>query len=323
MPLSQDAFGTADEITAAFEAAEFNPGILEKLDIFEERGIATLSSRIEWRDKQIHLIPAAPRGGVGQPVTRGNRNIIEIANVHLPVSGSILADQVQGIRAFGRDADEETVEELRKDVLATMRTSLEATIEYQRCGAVKGIVRDADGTVIVDLLAEFGVTRIEVEINLSNSATNIPGIFRAAERASEGALGAAVPTGWILLTSPAMVDAIQAHPDFQRRIQFASPEALFDDHRVAFTIGSTSVVEYRAPHAISDTEGDLIPLGIKSLFQTTYAPADWIETVNTRGLPVYAKAKLMDFDRGWTLAGQSNPMSVCTRPASVVRLVRT
>lgn len=323
MPLNQDAFGTQSELTAAFENAEFNPGLLAKLELFDERGIATLSSRIEWRDRQIHLVPAAPRGGVAQPVTRGNRTIIEIENVHLPVSGSILADQVQGVRAFGSDLDPESVEEVRTATLDQMRSELEATLEYQRIGAVKGVVRDADGSVIVDLLSEFGVARADVELDLTASATNIPGVFRAAERLSESALGAAVPTGWILLASPALIDSIQAHPDYQRRIELASPKALFDDHRVAFTIGSTSVVEYRAPNAIDDDEGYLLPLGIKALFQTSFAPADWIETVNTKGRPVYLKSKVMDFDRGWQLAGQSNPMSVCTRPASVIRIVKS
>ena len=54
--------------------------------------------------------------------------------------------------------------------------------------------------------------------------------------------------------------------------------------------------------------------------QTIYAPADYIETVNTVGLPFYAKQQLMDFDKGVEIETQSNPLCINTRPRTVIRI---
>jgi len=72
---------------------------------------------------------------------------------------------------------------------------------------------------------------------------------------------------------------------------------------------------------ISDTEAQIFPVGAPSLFQTINAPADYIETVNTVGLPFYAKQERMAFDRGISINTQSNPLNVCTRPRTLIKLI--
>ena len=50
------------------------------------------------------------------------------------------------------------------------------------------------------------------------------------------------------------------------------------------------------------------------------APADFNETVNTPGQPVYAKQEPRKFDRGTDLHTQSNPLPMCLRPSVLVKL---
>ena len=52
------------------------------------------------------------------------------------------------------------------------------------------------------------------------------------------------------------------------------------------------------------------------------APGDFIETVNTRGIKIYAKQERMKFDKGIELHTQSNVLYMCTRPAALVRGVK-
>ena len=57
------------------------------------------------------------------------------------------------------------------------------------------------------------------------------------------------------------------------------------------------------------------PEGVEGLFEIYFAPADTFETVNTLGLPLYARM-IPDRDRDeWVrLEIESNPLPICTRP---------
>jgi hypothetical protein len=61
-------------------------------------------------------------------------------------------------------------------------------------------------------------------------------------------------------------------------------------------------------------EARFVPAGVPGLFITRFAPADYEETVNTVGLPRYAKQIPMDNGKGRKLEMQTNAISLCTRP---------
>jgi len=62
-----------------------------------------------------------------------------------------------------------------------------------------------------------------------------------------------------------------------------------------------------------------IPTGVPNLFKTYYAPADFIETVNTVGKATYAKQERMKFDKGIDLHTQSNALTMCLRPGLLLK----
>ena len=73
---------------------------------------------------------------------------------------------------------------------------------------------------------------------------------------------------------------------------------------------------------IGDDDAYLVPTGIADMFITRFAPADYMETVNTMGLPYYAKQEPMRMNKGIELETQSNPISLCTRPDAIVKLTK-
>ena len=77
-----------------------------------------------------------------------------------------------------------------------------------------------------------------------------------------------------------------------------------------------------APNAVSIAEAYFYPEGVDGLFEIYYAPADTFETVNTLGMPLYARA-IPDRERDeWVrLEIESNPLPICTRP-QVLRSAR-
>jgi hypothetical protein len=91
----------------------------------------------------------------------------------------------------------------------------------------------------------------------------------------------------------------------------------FDFMGVKFRIyeGGTSAGDF-----IPAGEAYAFPLGMPGLFKTRFAPADYIETVNTIGLPFYAKQELMRMNKGVDGEAQSNPIHFCSYPELVIKL---
>jgi hypothetical protein len=71
---------------------------------------------------------------------------------------------------------------------------------------------------------------------------------------------------------------------------------------------------------IGDGLGYAYPEGVPRMFQTAFAPADYMETVNTMGLPYYAKQEVMKFNKGVDIETQCNPICLNTLPEAVIRL---
>jgi len=64
-------------------------------------------------------------------------------------------------------------------------------------------------------------------------------------------------------------------------------------------------------------------MGTQDTFRSYFAPADWMETVNTVGLSKYAKV-LPDRGGRWVeLLSESNPLPLCLRPKVLVKGART
>ena len=71
---------------------------------------------------------------------------------------------------------------------------------------------------------------------------------------------------------------------------------------------------------IAAGEAHAFPVGTIDTFGTYVAPADFNETVNTLGQPLYAKQDSRKFELGTDLHTQSNPLPMCHRPGVLVKL---
>jgi hypothetical protein len=96
------------------------------------------------------------------------------------------------------------------------------------------------------------------------------------------------------------------------------------DGRDAFDFGGCTFERYRGRVGdigyVADDEAYAVPEGVPELFITRFAPADYVEAVNTTGLPYYAKQELAQFGKGVDIEAQSNPVHLCTRPKAIVKL---
>lgn len=325
---NSDAFGM-QSLTKSINEQPYVPGRLGALGLFEEEGVSTTSVSVEKLGETLALVPASERGSPGTPVNGDKRTAVNFSCIHLAQRGRILADEIQGVRAFGSETELETVQNVVNKRLGKMRRRLDATIEYQRMGALKGQILDANGsTVLVDLFTQFGLTQQTKAMVLGTATTKVRTKVLEAKRLMEDALGNAMYTGARALCSPAFFDALTSHDLVEKYfINWQSNEVMRQDARAAFLFGGVLWEEYRGAVGGVDfiTSGDayLVPEGVPDLFVTHYGPADYVEAANTIGLPYYAKQEPLPFGKGVDVESQSNPISICTRPRAVIKLTRT
>ena len=91
-----------------------------------------------------------------------------------------------------------------------------------------------------------------------------------------------------------------------------------------FEPGSTLVLTLTGTGFVDASKAYFFPVGVPGLFRQYNAPADFVETANTIGLPRYAKqAADQQFARWVMLHVQSNPLPICTRPRVLIKGKRT
>jgi major capsid protein E len=320
-----DAF-SLQSLTKAINEQPYIPGRVGALGLFSEEGISTTSVSVEKLGESLAMVPAGERGGLSKPVNGDKRSMVTFNTIHLPQRANILADEIQGVRAFGSETELETVESVVAKRLGKMRRALDATIEYQRIGALKGQILDANGsTVLVDLFSQFGLSQQTKSLVLGTPTTKVRQKVMEAKRLVEDALGNQMYTGLRALCSPAFFDALTTHDLVEKFfINWQSNETMRQDVRSAFLFGGVLWEEYRGTVGgidfIASGDAYLVPEGVPDLFVTHYGPADYVEAANTIGLPYYAKQELLQFGKGVDLEAQSNPISLCTRPRAVVKL---
>lgn len=300
--------------------------ILGDSGLFTEQGITTTSMFIERTGSELKLVPAAPRGGVGQPVGLKGRSLIPVQAIHLPQMGAMMADEVQNVRAFGSETEVEALSTRMEAKLKQMKANLDLTIEYHRIGAVKGQVLDADGaTVLMDMYTTFGVAQSTANFVLGTATTRVKDKIADMVRQVRVKLGGRSFTGVEVLCSAAFFDSLTRHATVEKSFDYYNTaQFLRDDPRgKAFSYAGATFREYLggvgSVDFIAAGEAYAYPVGVQGLFQTAYAPADYMETVNTTGLPYYAKQELMDFNKGVAIESQSNPINYCTLPETVIK----
>lgn len=328
---NNDAFSLVN-MTKAINDAPYQPGRISQLGLFSEEGINTTVLSIEQEGTTLSLVPAGQRGQSGQLVVSDKRKLIPISTIHLPQRASVLADEVQGIRAFGTESELETVQNVINKRLNKMRRNLDTTIEYQRMGAIKGQVLDADGsTVLLDMFTTFNVSKQTQSMSLGTSVTKVKNLVVAARRKMEAQLGALQYRGIRVLCAADFFDSLVEHDAVKAAYdRWMSGDFLRNDQSNAngnpngFFFAGVFWEEYRgqvgANKFIADGKAYMIPEGVPDLFVTNYAPADYMETANTIGLPYYAKQELKPMNKGVDIESQSNPISICTRPSAIVEL---
>lgn len=327
------AFGVM-ALTDAVNKRPFTPGRLGELGIFDESGIRTTRVVIERKNGRLSLIPASNRGGPSHQKTSNLRDAIDLKTIHLSVEDRITADEIQDVRGFGQESDAVAMQTELLERFDETFSDFDATLEHLRIGAIKGKVMDADGTTeLVDLFDAFGITApAAVGFDLANASPGPDAVRQKVSqviRTIEDELGMASYSSIHAFCGSAFFDALVGHPQVKDAYdRWSSGQALRDrTARRDLFYGGITFEEYRGKvngvDFIAPDDARFVPLGVPRLFRSVFAPADFVETVNTVGLPRYAKTSPdAKFQRFVDTHVQSNPLPYCTRPEVLIRGTR-
>lgn len=325
-----DAFSLV-RLTASINRIPEVPTLLGSLGIFEEDGVDTTHVAIENQDESLSLVASSPRGGPGEVVGGESRDLRLIKVPHFQRDDSVLAEEVQNRRAFGTENMLESLESRVQKKMARHTRSFDFTLENMRVGAIGGIVLDKSGSTILNVFDAFGISQpAEIDFALGTAETDVRGkcvqVLDAIEDALEGFMAPRVYG----IAGDTFFQSLVTHPKVEDTYKnWEAAVALRSDPRLPFEFGGITWVRYHTkPKAkaakggnamIADAKVRFAAAGVPELFITRFAPADYEETVNTTGLPRYARQYRMPNGKGRNLEMQMNGICLCTIPASLQR----
>lgn len=322
---NDDAF-SLQSLSATIQEQPHVPGRLGELGLFEVDGITTTSLSIEKENGMLSLVPAADRGAPGLVVEKDPRSSIPFNTLHLPQTSTIMADEIHNLRAFGSETEIEAVANYVAKRQAKHRRGMDATFEHLKIGAVKGVIMDSDGkTPLVNLFKRFDIDQTTHSLVLSSDSTKVrEKVLELLDKAEDQLAGVSF-TGGRVLCGRNYFKNFTGHKNVQPAWErWNTGEMLRNDPRGGFEFAGVIFEQYRGQVGgvkfVDDDEAYFIPEGVPDLFIGRMAPANYMETVGTNGLPYYSKVEPLRMNKGVELESQSNPIFLCTRPNAVIKL---
>lgn len=332
------------EMTALVNKQPYVPGQISRSGLFESAGVRTLAVAIEERNGDLSLVAPTPRGGPGETTDNEKRKLRDFRIPHFQRDDAVVADEVQDLRAFGAEGDVGQVETLESILAEKMRkhtSALDATLEHQRCGAIKGLIVDKFGGVMADLYQAYGLAAaVPVEFDFGTASFGFRKACATVQRTIEDALdenyGVDGVDAWC---GPDFFEAALQNAEYRSTFLNTPAAAALQANAwtQSFSYGGINFMRYRTGRraaasaaAQGAASANNTPAGfiganevrfvprVPGLFLTRFAPADYIETVNTMGLPRYAKVWPDPNGKRANLEVQMNAMSWCTRPEALL-----
>jgi hypothetical protein len=326
-----DAFSMTS-LTATVNNVDFVPGRAGELCFVGNiEGITTETAFVEQMDTALTLLKTQPRGAPANQMKTDKRKVMSLVVPHIPVEDTINASEIQGVRAFGSENRLQGVQQVVSQRQMKMVRSMDLTLEHMRLGAIKGEVKDADGSTLYNLFTTFGVSQ-QAAVNFALDSASTEVRTKNSEVIRKMRKAAKMP-----LPSTARVWAFCGDNWFDQYIEHDSTTKAYDGYQAAERRLGESYVDGVYYHAgiyfenyrgsdddgvsIDTNEARFFYAGVPGMWEERYAPGDFLETANTVGLPRYSKIGRdpSGMNRFVNLHVQSNPISICTRPQTLMR----
>lgn len=305
---------------------------LGAMGLFRFEGVTQRSVVIEQAEGVLNLLPTVPLGG---PATVANRDIRAMRSFSvpwIPHDDAITPQDIQGVRGFGVADAADPLATVMERKLTRMRVKHAQTREFMEVNALRGIVRDGAGATLYNYFTEFSLAQLSTDFLLGTAGTQIQAKVRDTLRKVETELKGETMNGVLALVSPEFFDRLIGHAKVEEAYRYfatAGAQPLREDTRRRFPFAGILFEEYNATVTLATGatetlipagEGIAFPLGTLDTFVTYGAPANLLETVNTMGLPIYARQIARPDGSAIEIKTEASILPVNKRPRLVLRL---
>ncbi len=319
-------------------------GMLGDMNVSPGRGLAQTYVRIDVQGSIVKVLPAKVRGGPSTLQQRVSDKAVLIEIPHFPSLDLLTPDDIQNLeRVQNGQLQAVTVEDELARRLEETRQPHDQTLEYMRVGALKGLVVDGQGNTLLDIYDTFDLTEVTFDLDLTNPAADIIGVCTAIyNHVTDNLLGESFTEIQIPCSSSAFNRLIQ-HPKVEQYwLNSANAVSLANMIREdksggqagtrgrRFTFQNLTFVEYHGSVVLDDgtsspliaaNTGHAFPAGMRSGWETFYAPPYDIRAANTIGQHIYVSPKELDHGEGIELKTQSNALSVLKKIGATARII--
>jgi hypothetical protein len=316
------------------EAINILPNVytrLGQMGLFRFEGVTQRSVIIEHAEGLLNLLPTVPLGGPATVANRDTRSMRSFTVPWIPHDDVITPQDIQGVRGFGLTDAADPLAVVMERKLTRMRVKHAQTREYMEVNALRGIVKDGAGVTLYNYFTEFGIAQLSVDFVLGTAGTNVQAKVRDVLRKTETELKGEIMTGAVAVVSPEFFDKLIGHAKVEDAYKFyaSTSEPLRNDVRRRFPFAGLVFEEYNATVTLSTGntetlvpagEGIAFPLGTLDTFVTYGAPANLIETVNTVGLPIYARQLARQDGSAIEVKTEASILPINKRPRLAVRI---
>jgi len=332
-----------------------NVGVMPALNLFQD--VYSSQKRIEVvrTTKGNHIAVDRNWDERNSTIAGRERDSLLLKIPHFPLDDAITPNDIDGtvqVDSIAEALELETVANVRADKMIDLRLAHGLTLENARMQLITtGTVYAPTGTLrtsygpTVNFYTEFGVTRTELPFDFTG-ATDPRGPLEAARRASVAGIRngqAGALRGFVALCSSTFFDALytnayvtDAVKYFQQPISVplltARPDANFGDARFrevtlwGITFIDVGMGGYDAPGTgtfvpyIPEGDAYLMPLGVRDMFKTYYAPANKFATINRQAQGSYWFEYANEKDDIIEIMTEQNFLNACLYPQAIVRL---
>ena len=342
--------GTVVDRTESLIVVPNTVGITNALGLFTDDYRSQKNIEIVRSTKRSHILEDRNWDERNQTIAGREQDSLLLKIPHFPLDDAITPNDIDGIVQAGslaEFAELETVSSVRADKMIDMREAHSLTLEAARMQLiVQGTAYAPRGTVVTNYYTEFGVTRVETGVDFSAATDPRPTINDAKKAVRNGLRDGQAGTvrSFVVLCSDSFYMALQQNAFVTDAFKYvdqgqalsillgkggsdvAGLDARFEQMSLFgctfINAGAAGYENAAGTFVPFIPEGDayMMPVGVRDLFKTYYAPANRFGSINRRAQGSYWFEYLNEKDDIIEIMTEQNFLNAMLNPAAVVRL---
>lgn len=325
-------------------------GITNALGLFQDDYRSQKTIEVVRTTKRSHILEDRNWDERNQTIAGRQHDSLLLKIPHFPLDDAITPNDIDGIVQAGslaEFAELETVASVRADKMIDLREAHSLTLEAARMQLITtGTAYAPRGTVVTNYYTEFGITRVEEGIDLAG-ASDPRAQFANAKKAVRNGLRdgqAGTVRSFVVLASDSFYMALQQNAFVTDAFKYVDQaqgarvllgaggdavpglDARFESMTVFgitfINVGAAGYENAAGVFVPFVPEGDayMLPVGVRDLFKTYYAPANRFGSVNKRAQGSYWFEYLNEKDDIIEIMTEQNFLNAMLNPAAVIRL---